>query len=396
MQFKPVRVNTVIIGGGIAGLWLLHSLRKQGIDAVLLESNALGAGQTGASQGIIHGGAKYALTGFLNRASQSIADMPRIWDDCLYGKGSVDLTAARILSPAQFMWTTRHIASQAKIYFASYFLRGRCELVTPDRYPEIFHDKKMRGHVYQLSEKVLDVYSVLKTLAKPYKDSILKAEKDKTSFKVSNGDIQGIDYVDNGNFFRLEADNYILTAGEGVPDILARSLFLNVPMQRRPLRMALVTFDGIAPLYAHCVGRGNTPLLTITSHRNFNNQWVWYVGGGIAENGAKMDSDDHKKLLIQRLKYCLPHLSFKNLRIESFLINRAEPYMKDRKRPSMPFVFNDKNITVVWPTKLAFAPMLPTLVQPYIQHQHLASHGVNHLQEWPKATVAKPIWDRLS
>ena len=50
-----------IIGGGISGLWLLNSLRNAGYDAVLFEKNALGSQQTFASQGMIHGGIKYAL-----------------------------------------------------------------------------------------------------------------------------------------------------------------------------------------------------------------------------------------------------------------------------------------------------------------------------------------------
>ena len=46
----------IIIGGGIAGLWMLNRLRAEGYDVMLLEKNQLGAGQTIASQGMIHGG----------------------------------------------------------------------------------------------------------------------------------------------------------------------------------------------------------------------------------------------------------------------------------------------------------------------------------------------------
>ena len=55
--------DIVIFGGGIAGLWLLDRLRIQGYQVILLESSSLGGGQTYASQGIIHGGLKYALGG---------------------------------------------------------------------------------------------------------------------------------------------------------------------------------------------------------------------------------------------------------------------------------------------------------------------------------------------
>ncbi|MDF1622160.1 MAG: FAD-dependent oxidoreductase, partial [Pseudohongiella nitratireducens] len=55
-----------IVGGGIAGLWLLNRLCLAGYDAILLDKGGLGSGQTLASQGIIHGGLKYALNGILD------------------------------------------------------------------------------------------------------------------------------------------------------------------------------------------------------------------------------------------------------------------------------------------------------------------------------------------
>ena len=68
-----VSLDTVIFGGGIAGLWTLNKLHNEGRQVILLESQAIGAGQTGMSQGIVHGGMKYALTGKLSEASQAIA-----------------------------------------------------------------------------------------------------------------------------------------------------------------------------------------------------------------------------------------------------------------------------------------------------------------------------------
>ena len=56
-------IDVAIIGGGIAGLWLLAQLRERGYGALLIESNQLGSGQTLCAQGIIHGGTKYRLRG---------------------------------------------------------------------------------------------------------------------------------------------------------------------------------------------------------------------------------------------------------------------------------------------------------------------------------------------
>ena len=61
-----MRLDALIFGGGAAGLWLLDRLSRDGHHVVLLEARSLGMGQTVASQGIIHGGLKYTLSGLAN------------------------------------------------------------------------------------------------------------------------------------------------------------------------------------------------------------------------------------------------------------------------------------------------------------------------------------------
>ena len=74
---KPatLRPDIVIFGGGIAGLWLINRLNAAGYQCLLLESATLGGDQTLASQGIIHGGLKYALGGNLSNESEAISAM---------------------------------------------------------------------------------------------------------------------------------------------------------------------------------------------------------------------------------------------------------------------------------------------------------------------------------
>ncbi len=71
-----VNLDLAIIGGGVAGLWLANRAKAAGFSVAVLESKALGSGQTLASQGMIHGGMKYTLAGALTGASEAIADMP--------------------------------------------------------------------------------------------------------------------------------------------------------------------------------------------------------------------------------------------------------------------------------------------------------------------------------
>ena len=56
-----IDVDVAIVGGGIAGLWIANLLLRRGINVALCEADAVGGSQTGAAQGIIHSGAKYAL-----------------------------------------------------------------------------------------------------------------------------------------------------------------------------------------------------------------------------------------------------------------------------------------------------------------------------------------------
>src|SRR3990167_10238354 len=105
LQQKEVTTDITIFGGGIAGLWLHNRLCAKGYSVILLETHALGAGQTIQSQGIIHGGLKYALQGVMTSAAQAMATVPLIWKDCLTGVGEINLQAVPILSKQQYLWT---------------------------------------------------------------------------------------------------------------------------------------------------------------------------------------------------------------------------------------------------------------------------------------------------
>ena len=85
-------VDAVIVGAGVAGLWAMNVLQRRGYRALMFESDGIGGKQTLASQGMIHGGLKYALRGRLTTASEAIADMPARWRACLEGVGDVDLS----------------------------------------------------------------------------------------------------------------------------------------------------------------------------------------------------------------------------------------------------------------------------------------------------------------
>src|SRR5699024_8594296 len=97
--------DIVIFGGGIAGLWLINRLQARGFQCLLLETDTLGGAQTLASQGIIHGGLKYALGGGLSNESEAIAGMPDRWRGAIAGQDNIDLRGVRVLADTQHLWS---------------------------------------------------------------------------------------------------------------------------------------------------------------------------------------------------------------------------------------------------------------------------------------------------
>jgi len=93
---NQITVDVVIVGGGIAGLWTFNQLQKQGYHVALLENKSLGSDQTVCSQGIIHGGLKYALQGMLTPDANAIKQMPTLWQSCLTGTGILNLKNVEI------------------------------------------------------------------------------------------------------------------------------------------------------------------------------------------------------------------------------------------------------------------------------------------------------------
>ena len=101
------KVDVVILGGGIAGLWLLDCLLQAGFSACVLNKGDLGQGQSIAAQGIIHGGTKY----FNDSDVSDLAPMPDRWRQSLCGNSGPDLSAAPVLADAMGMWLPRRFGS---------------------------------------------------------------------------------------------------------------------------------------------------------------------------------------------------------------------------------------------------------------------------------------------
>ncbi len=362
------KVDIAIIGGGIAGLWTLARLRKAGYQAILLEAESLGCMQSGASQGIIHGGTKYALTGKLTHSAQSIVQMPRRWKDCLDGVGEVDLSQAKKLSRHQYLWSNKSLASKLTGFFASKVMSSRMQHLSAKDYVAPFNQPGFNGELYQLDESVVDIQSVIETLRAQFSDVIFQAHIEKISALANNNDDAGkkdFYQIQSVEGLNLVAQSIILTAGSGNEKLLASLNFTQPKMQRRPLLMPMLKAEAsvLPRMYAHCLGASALPKMSITAHSlpaevDKQKQTVWYLGGEIAEKGVGRSIEEQIQKAKKELHSLMPWMDFSQCQWSALAIDRAEPKMPDGSRPVEPAVFNDHGIITAWPVKLAMAPIM--------------------------------------
>ena len=149
----------------------------------MLESEQLGCGQTLASQGIIHGGLKYALNGALSGAANVISDMPARWRACLAGESDMDLRGCRVLSEHYYMWSDSGFRSKLKTFLGSKSLSGRVSAVDEKQYPDFFKQATVEGTLYKLPDFVLDTASLLQVLADKQREHIFRVAPESYSFE---------------------------------------------------------------------------------------------------------------------------------------------------------------------------------------------------------------------
>lgn len=391
------RVDVAIFGGGIAGLWLLAELRQAGYAALLLECESLGAGQTLAAQGIIHSGVKYTIGRKGDPLVDGLAQMPEAWRRALAGKGAIDLSAVPLNARHCHLWLPPSVAGTITGIFASRALRAKTRRLAPDDWPVALKGNPV-GTVYALEEPVVDVPALIRALAAPYADVIRKipAPND-IRFETDGAGVIAASLFPgpDGKPVALRAQRFIFAAGGGNEALLAALPGFAAATQRRPLRMLLVKGD-LRPLYAHCFTRGDTPRLTITSHRATDGAAVWYVGGALAESGAQQDEPAFFAAARETLGTYLPTLKQSGLRLASLRVDRAEAARPRGRRPEGPATARHGNAIAAWPTKLAFAPRLAEIIRDEIQTAGIKPDAADlgPLAAWPHPGFGAPPWDK--
>jgi glycine/D-amino acid oxidase-like deaminating enzyme len=384
-------LDVVIVGGGVAGLWLLDELIRAGYQAALLEYDKLGTGQSIAAQGIIHSGLKYTLDGLLNASAEAIRDMPEVWRGCLAGERAPQLGRAAVRSDFCYLWRSDSFMSRMGMIGARAGLRVKPLKLAAADVPAVLAG--CPGEVFRLDEQVIEPALMLAQLAAPHRERLLRAPAIEWQLD-GPGQVRAARLrAPAGATLELRPRAVALTAGAGNA-ALREQLGLDATlMQRRPLHMVMARGD-LPLLQGHCTDGAKTRV-TISSSRDRAGRVVWQVGGQVAEDGVKMTPEALIAHTRKELLDVIPGLKLDGVQWATYAVDRAEALTPEGKRPTSSWSRRDGNVLTGWPTKLALAPVLAGQLRAELPAPSVAATPAAWaaLADWPRPEVAPSPWE---
>jgi glycerol-3-phosphate dehydrogenase len=282
------------------------------------------------------------------------------------------------------------LAGNLTSFFASKAVRGRVDQVKGDQLPPALQDRAFKGKVYRLAELVIDVPSLLANLAELAGESLLAGERIEP-LREGNA-LVGLRVDDR----EIRAQRIVLSAGAGTEGLL-QALGLDQPaMQTRPLHMVMAKGPNLKPLYAHCLGGGPKPRVTVTTHPAADGQWVWYLGGDLAEaDGVAREPAAQIAAAQKEIANLLPWVDQSLVRWATLRVDRAEPAQSGLARPDNAFLADQQRLLVGWPTKLALAPDFSDRVISHLERDGIRPQAQADLADLPRPPLSVPAWEQL-
>lgn len=388
-----MRLDALIFGGGAAGLWLLDRLSRDGHHVLLLESGALGSGQTVASQGILHSGTTYSSAGQTPKSIRNQRSLTQFWQDSLLGRATPNLSKTRLRSGHCFLWQAESLAGRPGKPAARLSASIDHEIVPASDRPDVL--RYLCTPVVRIPELVIDPRSLIQDLSSQYADRILLIDdKRGLEFRLdSPGEVTAVrlSSPSDGSTLELHPRQVILTAGNGNPRLRKLAGLSSDVVHRRPLHMILVRGD-LPELNGHAID-GADPRLTITSDRDETGRIIWQIGGRIAEEGAVLNPRDLAERAHRELSSLLPNLDLSRVDWATYTVERAEAATTNGAAPKNIQVLCAGNVTSGWPTKMVLAPVLAQEIarratSPYFS----AKFDTSRFADWPRPTVARYPW----
>jgi len=390
MAKAVIPLDCIIFGGGVAGLFALDKCLSRGIHAVLLESESLGTGQTIDSQGIIHGGLKYAITGVDSNSAMAIKEMPIVWRRCLAGESMPDLTNVVIRSEYCYIWRTDSLRSKLGWLAAKLALRIKPKILDSDELPEALQG--INSSVARLDEQVIEPRSLLEVFSHKLNRHLLQTVEGGVEVsRLDDGWLVQLLNPETGHPLDLIAKKIVLTAGHGNQGLREVFGLEAKQTQKRPLHMVMARGE-LPILNGHCID-GSKTRVTITTTQDHAGRSVWQIGGQLAEKGVHQSPQELLCYAADELRAVLPHVNFDQTEFTTYKTSRAEQNLHG-SRPNDISILEENDVLTCWPTKLAFAPRLAEEIANRIGNTSQDDDTeVSLFAAWPSPSVALPPWE---
>lgn len=148
----PERADVAIIGGGYAGLSCALELRRQGVEAVVIEADEIGFNASSRNGGLVTGGVKLALSDFSRELGKERAD--RLTAEAIGTLQFLEDLIAREQIDCDFEKTGRFVAAYSRKHYdhlaansdrIAALTGARCEMVPRERQREEIGSDHYRG-----------------------------------------------------------------------------------------------------------------------------------------------------------------------------------------------------------------------------------------------------------
>ncbi len=385
------KVDVVLFGGGIAGLWLLNRLKNEGYSVVLLENEKIGGVQTIHSQGVIHSGFKYQNH---PEIVAKLKEMRREWTDALKGRGKVNLSKTKIAAQHQHYWT-QNAAVNADFY--DNLVGDDFRKLSKNDFPTLLKHAHYTGQVFEADEIILDMPSLIRNLYGNYANFVFEISQ-KTDFCFDEkGALKSLS-LENGD--KIEAQFFIFTAGAGnealVNHLKIKQLCFKPlqKMQKRPLHQVLIHKQDLPDFNGVCVSPEHnafTPVI-ITTHYVENKQKVWHLGGDIATKGVERSEKEQILFAKTEMNRLLPNINWSNAHWATYRVDRAEPLQSAAILPTDVCVDVCMNVIQVFPVKFALMPDAARKVLDVFKQLKINAIRDFMLPDFDKPKLIMPVW----
>lgn len=387
MSSSTVHVDVLFVGGGIAGLWLLNCVRQAGYSALLVESERIGAGQSGASQGFVVHRPRTGATLPTDKEAAELASVVGRWRALLDGGEVPDLSTVRVLSEHPLRWTIPEAHKRGLL--DRLLRRGAPAAEAPAEtgfdIPGILRHPMRRGSLGTQAGFIVDNRSLLGALLDPVREALLYTQGAAVMARDGGFNLR----IEDRDPVVVRARRTVYTTGVGA------NLLGSVSLQVWHQQMVMVRGEGLADdLYVNAVDVTGRRLFNISAHRDAAGRPVWYYGGAMVESGQQVDAAQQIRNCRRDLAAHFPWLALSGLEYAAHRVDRAAVRLRNGLA-LLPQLRTEGQHVVAWPTNLSTMPLLGDRMLAMLKRECIEPRpaDLRPLADWPQPALAPAPWD---